>query len=223
MLLPNSDEMGVVRDTKAAEEPPIHIDRTERNATTRVAAPMAQANDSTLVAEAQRGNKESFKALVEKYQGRLFSLAVHSTGSKEDAEDIVQESFVKAWFSIRSFRGDSSITTWLHRIVSNMCIDFRRKYDKERSRSVAIDDVQGSELPSYDTVQPDEAISAKRDVSRLSSLLETLSPEHRQVILLREVDGLSYDEIAKSLGISKGTVMSRLHYARKRLVEGFEG
>lgn len=224
MLLPTVEDMGgEVREAKPLEETggPSKKGGDGRTPTSRSAP--AAPNDAALVAEAKKGNKESFKLLVEKYQGRLFSLAVHCIGSKEDAEDIIQESFVKAWFSLKTFRGDSSITTWLHRIVSNMCIDFRRKNDRERSRSVPIDDMEGGELPSFDSLSPDEAMSIKRDVSRLSSLLDSLSPEHRQVILLREIDGLSYDQISSSLGISKGTVMSRLHYARKRLVEGFGG
>jgi RNA polymerase sigma-70 factor, ECF subfamily len=144
--------------------------------------------------------------------------------SHEDAQDVVQESFVKAYLSINSFQGNSSFFTWFYRILVNMAIDFRRRIGRKDKLTLALD------IDERDTIeqQVDNSLISQRE-SQLDSVLRVeqakqidqalaqISEDHRAVIVLREVEGLRYEEIADTLGVSKGTVMSRLFYARKRL------
>jgi RNA polymerase sigma-70 factor (ECF subfamily) len=147
---------------------------------------------------------------------RLVSQIVHS---REDAEDIVQESFVKAYASLGSFRQQSSFYTWLYRIAFNLAIDWKRRAARRGGDKYELGDIdQGkvtAAVPQAET--PSDQIYRKEQSKLISAALEQLSEEHRSVIVLREVDGLSYEEIAKVTSSSIGTVMSRLHYARKKL------
>lgn len=175
--------------------------------------------DLELVGKAKAGNREAFKALVEKYQERVFGLAYEVVGNREDAEDIAQEAFVKAYLSLGEFRADSSFFTWLYRIVYNMSIDYRRKVMRRGGEALELDEntaAESSQLTSKVGTPQDEFLR-KEQRNHIQKALATISDEHRAVITLREIDGLSYDEIARVTGISLGTVMSRLHYARKRL------
>lgn len=184
--------------------------------------------DPQLVDQSLRGDREAFRLLVERYQGKLFRFVSTVVRSREDAEDIVQESFVKAYLSLKSFRKESSFYTWIYRIAYNMAIDFKRKMAR-RGNSVELSEIEKS-LPGDANATPIEQIARKEQGEKMQTALAELTEEHKTVVVLREVDGLSYDEIAQVLGISKGTVMSRLHYARKKLQsllkefapEGFE-
>ncbi len=184
---------------------------------------MDKLGDKELVARAAAGNKEAYRLLVEKYQKKSFAIAFEVTRSQEDAEDVVQEAFVKAYLSLSNFKGESSFYTWLYRIVYNMAIDLKRRKMRKGGDVVEFDEHKASEdLENRAFLEerfagPGEVIARKEQARRLHEVLEGLSGEHRTVILLREVEGMSYDEIAKVLGINKGTVMSRLFYARKRL------
>ncbi|MBX7145635.1 MAG: sigma-70 family RNA polymerase sigma factor [Oligoflexia bacterium] len=172
------------------------------------------------IESALRGDKNAYRALVERYQQRVFCVALEITRSREDAEDVAQETFVKAYLSLKDFKGESSFYTWLYRIAFNMAVDVKRKIGRRGGQAVEFDERQvgttvetmGSSAPT-----PDVALQNREELKQLASALRDLSEEHRIVMTLREIDGLSYDEIADVLGISKGTVMSRLHYARKRL------
>lgn len=144
----------------------------------------------------------------------------------EDAEEVLQEAFVKAYFAISKFKGESSFYTWLYRIVRNMAIDVKRKHisrggDKLELTefTVAKSDIDSPGLGITKFKQPDEELMQKRELKKVSKALNSLSEEHREAITMREVDGLSYDEIASVLKISRGTVMSRIFYARKKLQE----
>jgi RNA polymerase sigma-70 factor (ECF subfamily) len=176
--------------------------------------------DRDLVARTVAGDREAYRVLVEKYQGRAFSIALEIVKTREDAEDIVQESFVKAYLSLGEFRGQAAFYTWLYRIVYNMAIDFKRRAIRRGGEALEYNEAREGATPSdlsARIVGPHEAIIEKEQRGRLERVLAELSPEHRAVVLLREVEGLSYDDIAKVTGVSKGTVMSRLHYARKAL------
>lgn|GEM_PF-117476 len=192
------------------------------------------ADDETLVAKTLQGDKEAYRVLVERYQNRLLTAITEILKSREDAEDVVQESFVKAFLSLRNFKQESSFYTWLYRITYNMAIDVRRKavrrggthveYREGGSvNKVSAEAGAGSVLASVpaDHLQnvegPHAALLRKETGHRLRQVLAELSEEHRAVIMLREVDGLNYDEIAQAVGVPRGTVMSRLHYARKAL------
>jgi RNA polymerase sigma-70 factor (ECF subfamily) len=184
------------------------------------------ASDKELVAKAARGDKDAYRVLVEKYQARVMALALAVVKNREDAEDITQESFVKAYLSLKEFKGQSSYFTWLYRIVYNMAIDFRRRMNRRGQNAVEYDENRpgqgdrAEDLAGGFVEGPQESILRKETGRRIGEVLNELSDEHRAVIMLREVDGLSYEQIAEVTGISKGTVMSRLHYARKKLQRG---
>ena len=184
-------------------------------------------SDQELVALTLAGHKEAFRFLVEKYQGRAYSLAFEILRSKQDAEDVVQEAFVKAFLSLSSFRGESNFYTWLYRIVFNMAIDQKRKTVRQGTDTINSDEQslfaseQATDFKSS-WAGPDDLLYRKEQAKLIESTLAELSEEHRSAFILREVEGLSYADMAKVLGVTQGTVMSRLFYARKKLMEGLQ-
>jgi len=170
-------------------------------------------DEDSLVAFAQKGDKDAYRELVERYQKKAFAVAFEITRLREDAEDVVQEAFVKAFLALPHFKGESSFYTWFRRIVYNLAIDLRRH------RTRMVEDIEYEDdiitINSAPFPSPNEALSRKEEAKRINNVLDALSPEHRAVIMLRDVEGLSYDEIAQNLNIQRGTVMSRLFYARK--------
>lgn len=184
--------------------------------------------DEELVAKTKKGNKDAYRILVERYQARIVALAQNILKDKIEAEDVAQEAFVKAYLSIAEFKGDSTFLTWLYRIAYNMAIDVRRKLTRrsmgfamEVVESEKVEDVAESAVQSH-IVDPEEALENRETGEVIHELLNELTPEHRSIVILREVDGLSYEAIAEVTGITKGTVMSRLFYARKKLQQGLE-
>lgn len=186
--------------------------------------------ESSLVVQAQRGDRDAFRQLVEKYQKRVFRLVFGLLRSAEDAEDVTQEVFVKAYFSLKNFQGKSSFYTWLYRIAYNMTIDFRRS-QASRAASVTVeydvnreheDNVESGLAGAVQDVGPQETLLRKEKVRYISRAIDQLSDEHKAVVILREVDGLSYEEISRTVGVSLGTVMSRLHYARRKLQQSLK-
>ncbi len=184
--------------------------------------------EKELIAAAAKGDTHAYRLLVEAYHSRLYRIAFEIMRTAEDAEDILQEAFVKAYLSLPSFKGDSSFYTWIYRIVYNMAIDIKRKHirrggDKLELTEERIDATQNLTpgLGVTDSKRPDELLIEKEELQEVNKALAELTDDHRDVIVMREVDGLSYDEIADVLKISRGTVMSRLFYARKRLQEIF--
>lgn len=176
--------------------------------------------DRELVTRVIAGDKDAYRVLVEKYQSRALAIALEIVKSREDAEDVVQESFVKAYLSLPEFKNQSAFYTWLYRIVYNMAIDFRRKVVRRGGESLEYDEESvGSALDEISgrIRGPHEVVVEHEQRARIARVVAELSPEHRAVIVLREVEGLSYEEIARVTGATKGTVMSRLHYARKRM------
>ncbi|HXJ35212.1 MAG TPA: sigma-70 family RNA polymerase sigma factor [Candidatus Eisenbacteria bacterium] len=183
--------------------------------------------DLDLVDRARRGDREAFRELVERYQRKVAALAVGMLRSREDALDIVQDTFTKAYQSLDKFKGDSSFYTWVYRIAVNLCIDHQRRESRYVQVGADADDA-GDELvpPSPDHLAEDEPFERARSTqigARVTAAINELTPEHRAVILLREVDGLSYEEISQVLDCPKGTVMSRLHYARRQLQARLHG
>lgn len=183
-------------------------------------------SDQELLLRIRKGNRNLYRFLVERYEQRAFHIALQIVGKQEDAEDIVQESFVKAYLALNDFRGSSSFYTWLYRIVFNMAVDFKRRLKRRGGEPLEFDEQLdsdgGEELGAawHGVIDsPQESLLRQERVARFSQAMQELSEEHRAVITLREVDGLSYEEIAEIVGVSKGTVMSRLHYARKKLQE----
>lgn len=178
-------------------------------------------NERELVACAKRGDQEAFGALVEANQGRIYNLTLRMTGSPEDALDLSQEAFLNAWRGLDKFQGDSSFSTWLYRLASNVCIDFlrREKRRKDISMTVSLDDEEEERQAEL----PDHRHSPEREVERrelredIRRGLMSLSEEHRQVLVMRELSGMSYAEIGAVLKLEEGTVKSRIARARVAL------
>ena len=190
------------------------------------AAPTAEAAsgdvpDGMLVEQARGGSAPAFETLVIRYRSRIYAMILNMTGNDADAWDLSQEVFVKAWRALPKFEARAQFYTWLHRIAHNVTCDWLRR--KRIRPGVAFDDALGT-APEAGAVtvprgvpEPDRAMEHKELGRRIREALAQLTPEHRAVILLKELDGLSYQEIAESVGCTIGTVMSRLFYARKRL------
>jgi RNA polymerase sigma-70 factor (ECF subfamily) len=188
-------------------------------------ATLAQSDVSELdlVKRCQAGDTEAFDELVTRCRTRVFGMIYNMVHSEQDAWDLAQESFLKAWKSIGRFRGQSSFYTWIYRIVMNVTIDWLRKKQVKGSGAEFDDAIQLTEIdPASKTVPKTEALphqTMERDEirARIEKAIAQLSPEHRAVILMKEIEGMQYHEIAEALGCSIGTVMSRLFYARKKL------
>ncbi len=172
--------------------------------------------DEELVRQIQRGNASLFNVLVERYQGRIYGLVLGMTHHREDAMDLAQEVFLKAYKSLASFKGQSNFYTWLYRIAVNTTIDFRRR--GKAGQTFSTFDERMKEIPGYED-PPDRKVMNRELRSALQAALDALPEEQRVVMVLREIEELSYQDIADTLQCSIGTVMSRLHYARKRLRE----
>jgi len=183
-----------------------------------------ERSDRELVRECRQGNKDAFRELVERYQRRIVSVAMGMVHNQDDAMEIAQDTFIKAYESLDRFKGESSFYTWLYRIAVNRAIDFRRS--ERRHPTIGLDDLvspsaasEGHEPQIKEERSPEPFAEAQsREIGeRVTEAINELTPDHKAVILLREVEGLSYDEISRVMQCSKGTVMSRLHYARKKL------
>src|SRR5437879_5564102 len=176
--------------------------------------------DRDLVRSAQRGDAQAFRRLVEKYQRRVYQLALGMLKDPDDAMDISQETFVRVHRYLPSFKGDSSFFTWTYRIAVNLCLDAGRK--KGRSEPVEFDereaDIEAAmDPPSSAFAGPQKTALNRELADKMEEALASLSENHRAILLLREVEGLSYEELSKALGIRKGTVMSRLFHARLKM------
>jgi RNA polymerase sigma-70 factor (ECF subfamily) len=188
-------------------------------------ATLAQADvsESDLVKRCQAGETEAFDELVTRYRTRIFGMIYNMVHNEQDAWDLAQDSFVKAWKSIKRFQGKSSFYTWIYRIVMNVTIDWLRKKQIKGAGAEFDDAVQLKEIdPASKTVPkadalPYEHMQRSEIRAQIDGAIAQLSPEHRAVILMKETEGMQYHEIAESLGCSIGTVMSRLFYARKKL------
>jgi RNA polymerase sigma-70 factor (ECF subfamily) len=184
------------------------------------------ASDWELVQRTRSGDREAFRELVERYQRKIAALALGMLRSREDALDVVQETFTKAYQNLDRFKGDAAFYTWIYRIAHNVCVDHQRRSGKVTQVSLDADDA-GPLLPfDLDGPSPDQPFERARDAEiarRVQEAIRGLTPDHRAVILLRELEGLSYEEISQVLDCPKGTVMSRLHYARRQLQARLRG
>ena len=180
--------------------------------------------DRALIARAQAGDKVAFRRLVERHQRRAFAIALGLVRDENDARELVQDAFLRVFKSLPSFQGGSSFFTWLYRIITNLSIDLIRKpgrqtTDLEEAR-LELDEGSDLDLPflsRFDGADPADVVRRREIAERLRIALDALPSYHRAVILMREIDGLSYEEMAQAMGVSKGTIMSRLFHARQKL------
>jgi RNA polymerase sigma-70 factor (ECF subfamily) len=183
--------------------------------------------DRDLVDRARAGDHEAFRALFERYHRRAFGLALGVVRNSDDALDVVQDAFIKAHRHLGSFEGTSSFYTWLYRIVMNLSIDHLRK--TKRVKNVDWDAAPGQQLeaeaaagddgllPTFLDHHPGKTLIRKEMREQMSEALSGLSDNHRAVLVMRELEGLSYEEMAQAMKCSKGTIMSRLFHARKNM------
>ena len=177
--------------------------------------------EQELVARARRGDESAFEALVPEHEKRIYNLCRRLTGNQEDAAELTQEAFLNAWRGLGRFQGESSFSTWLYRLATNACIDFLRKEKRRQSLSmtVSLDDEEEArqvELPD-ERYAPEGALERAEARRAVAEGLERLTLEHRQVLVMREIHGLSYAEIGQVLGLEEGTVKSRIARARGAL------
>lgn len=180
--------------------------------------------DDKLVAEALRSSQEAYRELYRRYQKKIYSLIASMIGSRSDVDDVVQQTFIRAFRSLESFRGQSSFYTWLYRVALNTTTDYRRSQSRKLKRETVELDVEKDDRPVIQieapgSEGPEEQLYRKELAEIIRKAMESLSPEHREVLVLREINGLNYAEIAEIVGIELGTVMSRLFYARRKLAE----
>jgi RNA polymerase sigma-70 factor (ECF subfamily) len=180
-------------------------------------------DDRELVESARKGDRDAFRTLFERYHRRAYALAFGVLRHPDDALDVVQDAFIKAHKYLDKFEGNSSFYTWLYRIVMNLAIDHLRKH--RRHKPVELDEQHLEEgatgddslLPKILGGNPGRALLDKEIRARIDQALGQLSENHRAVLVMRELEGLSYEEMAQTMGCSKGTIMSRLFHARKNM------
>lgn len=181
---------------------------------------MTTIEENAIIGRVLAGEPDAFEALVLENQKNVYNLALRMVGNPDDAFDMAQEAFLKAFNSLGSFRGDSKFSVWLYRLTSNVCIDFLRKSKRRKAVSLAYINDENEE---QDMEIPDERFSPETELERkelrdaVRSGLERLPEDYRNILILREICGMSYDEIGQATGLEAGTVKSRLFRARKRL------
>ncbi|HUU38558.1 MAG TPA: sigma-70 family RNA polymerase sigma factor [Candidatus Desulfaltia sp.] len=184
-------------------------------------------DEKELIRRSQTGDGEAFGVLVERYKGKVFSLAYGFARDRVAADDLAQEVFIKAYFSLPKFKARSEFGTWLYRIAVNHAKDYLRK-NRSRLRDMSIEDVGEQRLAAEDMSQEDIRAEEERRALVLAAL-GRLPEKYRNIVTLRDVEGMSYEDISRILDLSPGTVDSRLHRARQKLREklaarlGYEG
>jgi RNA polymerase sigma-70 factor, ECF subfamily len=178
------------------------------------------SDEASLVRESRAGDTRAFDRLITRHRDRVYMIANQILRNHEEALDVVQDTFLRAWKNLSRFDGSASLGSWLSRIATNASIDqIRRRQVRPQTEfeSVPMSIDAASRTTPSQPAKPGESIDRSEIRERFTQALGTLSPEHRAVIVLKEIEDLSYQEIADSVGCSIGTVMSRLFYARKKL------
>lgn len=176
--------------------------------------------DNAIIESVLQGDVNAFEKLVTKYEKTVYNLALRMTGNAEDAADMTQESFLKAYRSLTSFRGESKFSVWLYRITSNVCLDFLRSKSRRPVLSLTVEDSDGEEteleIPDL-SADPEEKLLSSLTREAVQRGLDSLPAQQKEILLLREISGLSYGEISETLGLEISTVKTRIFRARKRL------
>ena len=181
---------------------------------------MTREQEAMIVQQVVSGDTQAFEMLVLEYQKNVYNIALRMVGNAEDAADMSQEAFIKAYNAITSFKGESRFSVWLYRIVSNVCLDFLRSRSRRPESSLTVENDEGEtvELEIADEeLSPEKLLETKLSCEAVRRGLDSLPAEYRQILLLREIQGMSYDEIAQLLSLESGTVKSRIFRARKKL------
>src|SRR5437016_7563312 len=180
----------------------------------------SSADDAALVRKAQQGDMGAFEELVARHRDKIYARAFSMMRNEEEAIDLSQEAWVKGWQRLRQFQGEASFGTWMTRIVINLCLDQLRKHKRQRTESIeGMDEESGGverQMPVV-TINPTARLERGELRARIDRAMGQLSYEHRTVLVLHEFEELEYKEIAKVMGCSIGTVMSRLFYARRKM------
>ena len=181
---------------------------------------MTREQENAVIRAVIGGDVDAYEALVREYEKNVYNLALRMTGNSEDAYDMSQEAFLKAYNSLPSFRGESKFSVWLYRIVSNVCLDFLRSRTRKPTVSLSTENDEGEEVEldiADEELTPEKELDKKLTRDAVQRGLRSLPAEHREILLLREIQGLSYEEISETLGLEVGTVKSRIFRARKKL------
>lgn len=179
--------------------------------------------DAFLVEATLSGNRNAFGELVERYQDRLFNTLTRVLGSRDDASEVLQDAFVQAYTKLGSFRGSSQFYTWIYRVALNMACSFRRRNSQRRDEQSVeqLRELSGTE-PVDNSLQPEQSLVRSEQAEIVQAALLGISDEHRQILVLREMEDCSYETIAEILDLPVGTVRSRLFRARLQLKERLE-
>ena len=204
--------------------PPTVNNRALAASNTKQARIREAEEDRVFIARAQSGDMAAFRQLVERHQRRAFAIALSLVRDENDARELVQDAFLRVYKSLGTFQGGSSFFTWLYRIITNLSIDLIRKpgrqtADLDEARLDA-EEPRESDFPllsRIDGADPLDVVRRGEIAERLQRALDALPSYHRGVIVMREIEGLSYEEMASAMGVSKGTIMSRLFHARQKL------
>ena len=181
---------------------------------------MTKQEEDKLIARVLAGDADAFEPLVTENQTKVYHLALRLLGNEADAADAAQDALIRAYTSLSSFRGDSRFSVWLYRLTNNICIDFLRRQKRANTVSLQTEDDDGepSELDLPDeTWSPEIVAERAEDARAVREAMAALPPELREILTMREIGGLSYEELADALHLELGTVRSRLNRARKKL------
>lgn len=182
---------------------------------------MSPEFEKGIIASVLRGNTDAFEALVKEHEKLVYNLALRMVHSPEDAADMTQETFIKAFRNLKSFKGDSKFSVWLYRIAANVCTDFLRSKSRHQTLSLTVEDDGGETVLSVpdESGTPEDKLMQSLTREAVQRGLNALPEDCRTVLLLREINGLSYSEIAEALELEEGTVKSRIFRARKKLCD----
>ena len=183
---------------------------------------MSEEDILSIIQTVLDGDANAFETIVRQYEKNVYNIALRMSGDREDALDISQEAFLKAYHSLRSFRGDSKFSVGLYRIVSNTCLDFLRERKRRAEVPLVREDDEGGEAQTQipdESLSPETLLERKLTREALRRGLESLPDDQRKILLLREIQGFSYEEIGSILSLESGTVKSRIFRARRKLCE----
>lgn len=180
---------------------------------------MTEVSEKKIIEKVLGGDANAFEELVLKYEKTVYNLALRMVGDRDDASDMTQEAFIKAYGSLSSFRGDSKFSVWIYRITTNVCLDFLRSKSRKQQVSLTVsDDDEDAQLDIPDpSSDPEQQLMQKISMQSVEEGLKTLPDKQRQILVMRELGGMSYAEIGAALSLEEGTVKSRIFRARKRL------